>query len=103
MREQRLLIIFVAFVALPPGVRALRGALRRWARRREVDVVVKFGGSAITQKQSFETLDAPALKAAASAVAVAGTRARARAGDFAVAAAPPRSCRFVQSADSFWS
>ena len=53
---ERAVLALVLVAAALPVSQALRSALRRW-RRRDVDVVVKFGGSAITTKTSFETVD----------------------------------------------
>ena len=68
---ERAVLALVLVAAALPVSQALRSALRRW-RRRDVDVVVKFGGSAITTKTSFETVDAAALAEAAAAVAAGG-------------------------------
>ena len=52
---------------------AIRFALQR-RRRPAIDVVVKLGGSAITDKAAFETLAAESLAAAAAAIAAGGQR-----------------------------
>ena len=65
---------------LVPAAQALRSLLRRWrarplTMRSECDVLVKFGGSAVTVKASFEKLNEASLASAAAAVASGGRKA----------------------------
>ena len=61
----------LALLVLLPATHALRAYFRRRLKqpRNEVDVVVKFGGSAMTDKGKFETLAGMSLQTASSAIA----------------------------------
>ena len=57
-------------LALPPATAHLMHSLRRrWGSSSQVDVLVKLGGSAITDKSSFETLHAANLRECCDSVA----------------------------------
>lgn len=62
-----------------PAIAGLVALVRRWLRESvensACDIVVKLGGSAITKKSQFETLNEEALHAAAAALAAGGQRA----------------------------
>ena len=53
-------------LALPPATAHL---IRRWRSSSQLDVLVKLGGSAITDKSSFETLHAANLRECCDSVA----------------------------------
>ena len=58
-------------LALPPATAHL---IRRWGSSSQVDVLVKLGGSALTNKASFETLNADNLRDCCDSVAQSGKR-----------------------------
>ena len=63
--------ILLIVLALPPATAHL---LRRWRSANPVDVVVKLGGSALTNKASFETLHADNLRDCCENIAQSGKR-----------------------------
>ena len=58
-------------LALPPATAHL---IRRWRSSSQLDVLVKLGGSAITDKSSFETLHTDNLRECCDSVAQGGKR-----------------------------
>jgi isopentenyl phosphate kinase len=63
--------ILLIVLALPPATAHL---IRRWRSANPVDVVVKLGGSALTNKASFETLHADNLRDCCENIAQSGKR-----------------------------
>ncbi|CAH0367163.1 unnamed protein product [Pelagomonas calceolata] len=62
-------------LALPPATAHLTRSLRRrWGSSNQLDVLVKLGGSALTNKASFETLHADNLRDCCENIAQSGKR-----------------------------
>ena len=62
-------------LALPPATAHLTRSLRRrWGSSNQLDVLVKLGGSALTNKASFETLHADNLRDCCKNIAQSGKR-----------------------------
>jgi isopentenyl phosphate kinase len=62
-------------LALPPATAHLTRSLRRrWGSSNQLDVLVKLGGSALTNKASFETLHAANLRDCCENIAQSGKR-----------------------------
>ena len=68
---QRWLLVLLLAPATAHLMHSLR---RRWRSNSQLAVLVKFGGSAVTKKSSFETLHAANLRECCDAVAQSGNR-----------------------------
>ena len=65
---------FLVLLLAPATAHLMHSLRRRWGSSSQVDVLVKLGGSALTNKASFETLNADNLRDCCDSVAQSGKR-----------------------------